>query len=99
MRDRRAAIDNDPLAVVFTLDAGLGKTGIAHRIAHTGGKCFGLAVGGAGSDDHALEKRRDVLRVKHLDILRFHVLQPVDDGALQFLDVFFAFDAGGFDRG
>ena len=85
----RAAVDNDPLAVVFALDAGLGKTGVAHLVAHAGGQRLGLAVRGARGDDDPLKQRGQVFGVKHLDFLGLDVLQCVHDGPLEFLDVFF----------
>ena len=98
MRNHCTAIDNDPLTVFFAFNARLGKTGVAHGVAHTGGQRFGLAIGRSRSDDHALKKRSDVLGVEHLDVLRLDIFQPVNNGALQFLDIFFALGAGSFDN-
>ncbi len=86
--DGRAAVHDDPLAVFLALDPRLGKAGLAHRIAHAGGQRLGLPVGGARGHDHALEQRREVLGVENLDVLRLHVLQSIDDGALESLGVF-----------
>ena len=91
--DGRAAVDDDPLAVFFALDARLGKTGFAHRVAHAGGQRLGLAVAGAAGDDDALKQRREMLRIKNLNVLRLDVFEAVHNGALQFLGVFFG---GGF---
>ena len=99
MRDSGAAVHNDPFAVFLAFDAWLGKTGLTNGIAHAGGQRLGLAVGGSRGHDDALEQRGDVLRVKHLDVLGFYIFQPVNDGALQFLDIFFALVTGGFDNG
>ena len=38
-------------------------------------------------DDHALEQRRQVLGVEDDDVLRLHVFEAIDDGALQLADV------------
>jgi hypothetical protein len=88
VRDRRAAVDDDPFAVLLALDARLGKARLAHRIAHAGGQRLGLPVGGARCHDDPLEQRREVLGVEDLDVLRLDVLQSIDDGSLEALGVF-----------
>ena len=93
-----AAVHDDPFAILFAFDTRLGKPGVAHRIAHAGGQGFGLAIGRSRSNNHAFKQGREMLRVKHLDILRLDVFQTVDDGTLQFLDVFFLKGAGCFAR-
>jgi hypothetical protein len=93
VRHGRAAVHDDPLAVVLALDARLAEAGLAHRVAHAGGERLGLAVGGARGDDHALEQRRQVLGVEYLDVLRLDVFESIDDGSLEFLGVFLG---GGF---
>ena len=85
----RATVHDDPLAVFFAFDAGLVEAGFAHGVAHAGGQSLGLAVGGAAGDDHALKQGREVLGVEHHDVLALDVFQAIDDGALEFLDVFF----------
>ena len=89
MHDRLAAIHNDPLTIDLTLNPGLFKPSVAHGVAHAGSQGFGLAVGRTRGDDHTLKKRRQMLGVKHLNILGFHIFQAVHNGALEFLDVFF----------
>ena len=93
MGHRRAAVDDDPFGVVLALHARLGKAGFAHLVAHAGGQGLGLAVGAAGGDDHALEQRRQVFGVEHADVLGLDVFQAIDDGALEFQQVFLG---GGF---
>ena len=87
--NRRAAVHDDPLAIVFAFNAGLAKTSIAHRVTYAGCQRLGLAVRRAGCNDDPLKQRGDVLGVKHHNVLPFDVFQAVDDGALEFLDVFF----------
>ena len=84
-----AAIDDDPLAVLLAFDAGFAETGFTHGIAHAGGQCLGLAIRRARSHDDTLKQRGDVLGVKDLNVLRLHILQAIDNGSLQFLNVFF----------
>ncbi|MBG6114129.1 hypothetical protein IWX86_001888 [Polaromonas sp. CG_9.2] len=88
-----SAVNDDPLTVVFALNAGLGKTGVAHSVAHAGSKRLGLAVGRARSNNHALKQRCDVFGIKHLNVLRLDIFKPIDNGALKFLDIFFALGA------
>ena len=88
------AVHDDPFAVVFSFNAWLAKPGLANGIAHTGCQGLGLTVGGSRRHDDTLEQGGDVLRVKDLNVLRFHVLQAVHDGPLKFLDIFFC-GAGG----
>jgi hypothetical protein len=84
-----AAIHNDPFAILFALDARLGEARLTHGIAHTGREGLGLPIGCTGSHNDPLEKRREVLGVEHLrHVLGFDVFQAIDDGALEFLDVF-----------
>ena len=94
MHHRLAAIHNNPLAIALAFDTRFGKTGFAHGVAHTGGERFGLAVGRTRGDDDALKKSRQLFGIKHADVLGLHVLQPIDDGALQFLDVVFFVGSG-----
>jgi hypothetical protein len=89
VRHRGAAIHDDPFAVVFPLDAGFGKAGLAHGVAHARGQRLGLPVGGARGNDHPLEQRRQMLGIENLDVLPFHILQAIDDGTLELLGVFF----------
>ena len=84
-----AAIDNDPLPIGLALHPGLGKTGITHRVAHACRQRLGLAVGRARGHHHALKQRREVFGVEHHNVLGFHVFQRINDGALEFLYVFF----------
>ena len=90
-----AAIDNDPFTVFLTLGARFGKTGFAHGIAHAGRQGLGLAIRAAGGNNHALEQRREMLGVEHLNVLRLDVFQPINDGPLEFGDVFFGGGFGG----
>ena len=83
------AIHDDPFAVVFTLGAWLVEAGFTHRIAHTGGQRFGLAIGRTAGHDDPFEQGGQRFGVEHLDVLGFDVLQAIDDGALEFLDVLF----------
>jgi hypothetical protein len=83
---RLRAVDDDPFAVGFALDARLGKTGLAHRVAHTGRQRLGLPVRRARGHDDTLEQRREVLGVEHLDVLGLDILQPIDDGSLELLE-------------
>jgi hypothetical protein len=87
VRDRRAAVDDDPLAVLFALDAQHAHPLGLHRVAHARGQRLGLPVALAGRDDHALEQRREVLGVEDLDVLGLDVFETVDDGALEFANV------------
>ena len=82
-----SAIHDDPFAVAFAFDAGLGETGILDGLADAGGQGFGLAVGRAAGDDDALKQRRKVLGVEHHNVLPLHILQAVHNGALEFLDI------------
>ena len=93
MHHARPAVHNDPFTVAFAFHPGLGKARLAHGIAHAGCESLGLAVGRAAGNDHALKQRREVFGVKNSDVLGFHVLQPINDGALEFGGVFFS---GGF---
>ena len=86
---RLPAVHNDPLAIGLAFHARLGEARLAHGITHAGGQRLGLAVGRARGDDHPLEQSGQMFGVKHLDILRLHVFEPIDDGALKFLNVFF----------
>ena len=87
------AVHDDPLAIGLPFHARLGKARLAQRIEHAGGQCLGLPVGGARGHDDPLKQRREVLGVKHRDVLSLHIFEPVDDGALESLGVFFG---GGF---
>ncbi|MNT66248.1 hypothetical protein D3C72_2043000 [compost metagenome] len=93
MRHGGAAVHDDPFAVVFAFDARLGEAGFFHRVAHAGSQSLGLAVGGARCHDHPFKQRREMLGVEDLDVLRLDVLQAINDGALEFGNVFFG---GGF---
>ena len=89
VNDGLAAIHNDPLAVGLSLDAWLGETGFTHGVAHAGCQRLGLAVGRAGGNDDPLKQRRQMLGVKDLNVLGLDVFQPVHNGTLEFLNVFF----------
>ena len=86
---RCTAVNNDPLPVFLTLNAGLGKPVFSHLVTHARGQGFGLAVGGATGDDHTLKEGGQVLGVVDADVLRFDVFQGIDHHPLEFLDVFF----------
>ena len=88
--DGGAAIHNDPLTVVFTLNAGFAEASFVNSIPHAHGQSAGLAVGCAGGDHHALEQSGLLLSVKHHDFLGFDVFKRIDDNALEFLDIFFS---------
>ncbi len=83
-----AAVDDDPFAVFFAFGARLLEAGFTHGVAYAGSERAGLAVGAAAGHDHALEQRRQALGVEDLDVQCLDVLEAVDDGALEFLDLF-----------
>ena len=89
MHHRLPAVDDDPFSIGLALEAGLGETSLAYRIRNAAGQCLGLTVGTARSHNDPLKQRREVFGIKHLDVLRFHVFQTIDDGPLEFLNVFF----------
>ena len=91
-----AAVHNDPFAIAFTFGAGLGEAGFFHGLLHAGRQRLGLAVGRTRRHNHALKQRRQVFGIEHLDILRLHVLQAVNDGTLQLGDVFLGGGVGWF---
>jgi hypothetical protein len=82
-----AAVDDDPFAVVAALGRQHRKARRLHRFTHARGQGLGLAVAGAGGDDHPLEQRREMLGVEDQDVLGLDVFQAIDDGPLQFANV------------
>ena len=89
MSNDAAAIDNDPLSVVFTLNARFGIARFFHLVAHTGGQCFGLTVGSTRGDDDPLKEGGHLFCIEHHNFLCFHIFQGIDNDALEFLGVFF----------
>ena len=85
-----AAVHNDPLTIVFTFNAGFWKTRFSDLVAHAGSQGFCLTVGRTRGNDHSLKQRRDVLCVKHHNLMCLDILQRVHDGTLEFLSVFFS---------
>lgn len=85
--DGRAAVHDDPFAVLLTFLAGHGKACFLDGFAHAGGQRLGLAVGGTGGHDHALEQRGQRFGVEHLDVVGLDVFETVNNGSLEFGDV------------
>src|SRR5262249_61033578 len=56
VHDRVAAVDQHPFAGVFTLGADDVAAGFLDLVTHARREGLGLAVGGARSDDHAVEQ-------------------------------------------
>ena len=85
------ALREDAIRTVLwsAFDAGLGEPCLLDRVAYAGGQGLGLAVGGARCHDHPFKQRRQMLGVEDLDVLRLHVFQAINDGALEFGNVFF----------
>ena len=85
----RTTVDNDPLTIVFTLDARFGKTVLAHLVSHARGQGLGLSIRGAAGNDHPLKEGGQVFGIEDTDVLRFDVFQSIDHHTLEFLYVFF----------
>jgi hypothetical protein len=81
-----AAVHDDPFAVFSPSWRGTGNR-LLDGFAHAGGQGLGLAVGGTRGHDHALEQRRQVLGVEHLDVVGLDVFEAVNNGSLEFGDV------------
>ena len=69
--------------------------GFLDLVAHVRGQRPGLAVRGAGGDDHAVEQIGLAGGVEDPDVLGLDVVEGVDDDALQFSEIHpFPFDPG-----
>jgi len=81
--DDIAEIDQNPLAIFLALD---GQDFAAQRlnlVMDATTECLHLTCRLTSGDHDAIEHRGEMLDIEYVDVARLHILQRVDDGALQ----------------